>query len=77
MAGGSLGAIFGSELAIRLSESYLSSGLELFILSSSILLFLAMWVNVQSLFQIPREFYVLVPPLFTPKDALGAMFVLK
>ena len=39
MAGGSLGAIFGSELAIRLSESYLSSGLELFILSSSILLF--------------------------------------
>ena len=46
MAGGSLGAIFGSELAIRLSESYLSSGLELFILSSSILLFLAMLLAV-------------------------------
>ena len=46
MAGGSLGAIFGSELAIRLSESYLSSGLELFILSSSILLFLAMFLAI-------------------------------
>ena len=46
MAGGSLGAIFGSELAIRLSASYLSSGLELFILSSSILLFLAMFLAI-------------------------------
>ena len=37
MAGGSIGAIFGSELAIRLSESFVSSGLELFVLSASIL----------------------------------------
>tara|TARA_B100000780_G_C21065867_1_gene428579 strand:+ start:65 stop:1303 length:1239 start_codon:yes stop_codon:yes gene_type:complete len=46
MAGGSLGAIFGSEIAIRLSESFSDSGLELFILSSSFLLFLAMLVAI-------------------------------
>ncbi len=46
MAGGSIGAIFGSELAIRLSESFVSSGLELFVLSASILLLLAMFVAV-------------------------------
>ena len=46
MAGGSLGAIFGSEIAIRLSESFTDSGLELFILSSSFLLFLAMLVAI-------------------------------
>ena len=46
MAGGSIGAIFGSELAIRLSESFVSSGLELFVLSASILLLLAMFVAI-------------------------------
>ena len=42
MAGGSLGAIFGSEISVRLSESFTNSGLEFFILSASILLFCAM-----------------------------------
>ena len=46
MAGGSLGAIFGSELAVQLSDSYTTSGLELFILTSSILLILAMFLAI-------------------------------
>ena len=46
MAGGSVGAIFGSELAIRLSESFVNNGLELFVLTSSILLFLAMLLAI-------------------------------
>jgi len=41
MAGGSLGAIVGSEISVRLSESYTNYGLELFALASSLLLFLA------------------------------------
>ena len=41
MAGGSLGAIFGSEISVRLSESFTNFGLELFAFSSSALLFLA------------------------------------
>ena len=41
MAGGSLGAIFGSEISVRLSESFTNFGLELFAFSSSVLLFLA------------------------------------
>jgi AAA family ATP:ADP antiporter len=41
MAGGSLGAIFGSEISIRLSESFTNFGLELFAFSSSVLLFSA------------------------------------
>ena len=41
MAGGSLGAIFGSEISVRLSESFTNFGLELFAFSSSILLFSA------------------------------------
>jgi AAA family ATP:ADP antiporter len=41
MAGGSLGAIFGSEISVRLSESYTQYGLELFALASSSLLFFA------------------------------------
>jgi AAA family ATP:ADP antiporter len=44
MAGGSLGAIVGSEISVRLSESYTNFGLELFALSSSLLLFLAIIV---------------------------------
>ena len=44
MAGGSLGAIVGSEISVRLSESYTNYGLELFALSSSLLLFLAIIV---------------------------------
>ena len=46
MAGGSVGAIFGSELAIRLSKSFVNNGLELFVLTSSILLFLAMLLAI-------------------------------
>ncbi|MCH1416184.1 MAG: hypothetical protein L7V30_01555, partial [Gammaproteobacteria bacterium] len=41
MAGGSLGAIFGSEISVRLSESFTNFGLELFAFSSSVLLFMA------------------------------------
>ena len=41
MAGGSMGAIFGSEISVRLSESFTNFGLELFAFSSSILLFAA------------------------------------
>ena len=44
MAGGSLGAIIGSEISVRLSESYTNYGLELFALASSLLLFLAIIV---------------------------------
>jgi AAA family ATP:ADP antiporter len=39
MAGGSLGAIFGSEVSVRLSDSFLHLGLELFALCASLLLF--------------------------------------
>ena len=46
MAGGSFGAIFGSEIAIRLSESFVNNGLELFVLSSSILLLSAMFLAI-------------------------------
>ena len=46
MAGGSLGAIFGSEISVRLSETFMSSRIELFVLSSSILLFLAMLLAI-------------------------------
>ena len=46
MAGGSLGAIFGSEISVRLSETFISSRIELFVLSSSILLFLAMLLAI-------------------------------
>ena len=38
MAGGSLGAIFGSEISVRLSESYTNYGLELFAFASCLLL---------------------------------------
>ncbi|MDC1149246.1 hypothetical protein OAT41_01365 [Gammaproteobacteria bacterium] len=41
MAGGSLGAIIGSEISVRLSESFTNFGLELFAFSSAALLFLA------------------------------------
>ena len=44
MAGGSIGAIFGSEISVRLSESYINYGLELFAFASSLLLFLAIIV---------------------------------
>ena len=42
MAGGSLGAIFGSEISKRFSGSFDELGLELFSLSAAFLLFLAM-----------------------------------
>ena len=44
MAGGSLGAIVGSEISVRLSQSYTNFGLELFAFASSLLLFLAIIV---------------------------------
>ncbi len=46
MAGGSLGAIFGSEISVRLSQSFTNYGLEFFLLSASILLFCAMLVAI-------------------------------
>ena len=46
MAGGSLGAIFGSEISVRLSESYTQYGLELFALASSLLLFFAILLAI-------------------------------
>ena len=46
MAGGSLGAIFGSEISVRLSESYTQYGLELFALASSLLLFFAIIIAI-------------------------------
>ena len=42
MAGGSLGAIFGSEISKRFSGSFDELGLELFSLSAALFLFLAM-----------------------------------
>ena len=42
MAGGSLGALFGSEISKRFASSFDEFGLELFCLSATILLFLAM-----------------------------------
>ena len=42
MAGGSLGAIFGSEISKRFSNSFEAYGLEFFTLSAAILLFFAM-----------------------------------
>jgi len=46
MAGGSLGAIFGSEISVRLSQSFTNYGLELFAAASSLLLFLAILVAI-------------------------------
>ena len=46
MAGGSLGAIFGSEISVRLSDSFTNSGLEFFVLSAAILLFCAMLIAI-------------------------------
>mgnify|MGYP001174955059 CR=1 FL=1 len=42
MAGGSLGALFGSEISKRFSDSFDEFGLEFFTLSAAILLFMAM-----------------------------------
>ena len=46
MAGGSLGALFGSEVSKRFSNSFSNFGLEFFSLSSAILLFLAMLLAI-------------------------------
>ena len=46
MAGGSLGALFGSEGSKRFSNSFSNFGLEFFSLSSAILLFLAMLLAI-------------------------------
>ena len=49
MAGGSLGALFGSEISKRFSNSFNEFGLELFSLSASFFLFLAMMLAVYML----------------------------
>ena len=54
MAGGSLGALFGSEISKRFSNSFDEFGLELFSLSASFFLFLAMLLAVYML-SIPRK----------------------
>ena len=46
MAGGSLGALFGSEISKRFSSSFNEYGLELFSLSSALLLFFAMLLAI-------------------------------
>ena len=46
MAGGSLGALFGSEISKRFSNSFNEYGLELFSLSSALFLFFAMLLAV-------------------------------
>ena len=46
MAGGSLGALFGSEISKRFSNSFNDFGLEFFSMSSAILLFLAMLLAI-------------------------------
>ena len=46
MAGGSIGAIFGSEISAQIANSYTNYGLELFAFSSSILLFIAIIVAI-------------------------------
>ena len=47
MAGGSLGAIFGSEISKRFSNSFNEFGLEFFTLSAAILLFFAMILGMR------------------------------
>ena len=54
MAGGSLGALFGSEISKRFSNSFDEFGLELFSLSASFFLFLAMLLAIYML-SIPRK----------------------
>ena len=49
MAGGSLGALFGSEISKRFSDSFNEFGIELFGLSASFFLFLAMMLAVYML----------------------------
>jgi AAA family ATP:ADP antiporter len=49
MAGGSLGAIFGSEISVRLSNSFTNSGLEFFVISASLLLLAAIIVAMHIL----------------------------
>ncbi len=46
MAGGSLGALFGSEISKRFSDSFNENGLELFSLASAIFLFYAMLLAI-------------------------------
>ena len=49
MAGGSLGALFGSEISKRFSDSFNEFGIELFGLSAAFFLFLAMMLAVYML----------------------------
>ena len=49
MAGGSLGAVFGSEISKRFSSSFNELGLELFSISAALFLFLAMLLAIYML----------------------------
>ena len=49
MAGGSLGAVFGSEISKRFSSSFNEFGLELFSISAALFLFLAMLLAIYML----------------------------
>lgn len=55
MAGGSVGALFGSEISKRFSTSFNELGLELFTLSAAFLLFLAMLLALYMLSKFQRD----------------------
>ena len=55
MAGGSIGAMFGSEISKRFSSSFNELGLELFTLSSAMLLFFAMLLALYMLSKFQKD----------------------
>ncbi len=55
MAGGSIGALFGSEISKRFSTSFNELGLELFTLSAALLLLLAMLLALYMLSKFQRD----------------------
>ena len=55
MAGGSIGAMFGSEISKRFSSSFNELGLELFTLSAALLLFFAMLLGLYMLSKFQKD----------------------
>ena len=55
MAGGSIGAMFGSEISKRFSSSFNELGLELFTLSAALLLFFAMLLAIYMLSKFQKD----------------------
>ena len=55
MAGGSIGAMFGSEISKRFSSSFNELGLELFTLSAALLLFFAMLLALYMLSKFQKD----------------------